>query len=322
MANSPNLRGREVTSDYEPSVDGGSIFGSVTSSVQDHVWEFGRRYHMYKYGRYPMPNDDEEFNRETLRHLMFKELLEGKLFLAPIGDSPQKIIDLGTGFGEWAIEIGEQFPSATVIGVDLSPIQPVWIPPNVEFIVDDIEDEWVYANDFDYVHLRFVSICIKDNSRLQQRILQNLKPGGWVEFQDFSPQIGSDDGSVPPGYAVQRLFTLCADVFKTVYDFEPDYVTRLPADLQRLGYQRVESRVFNMPIGDWHTDPRQRTIGGYLREVLMNFTIAVAARPLVEYGMEKSEINELVNAVRHALSDRSIHAWVPMHYVWAQKPPT
>lgn len=59
---------------------------------------------MYKYGRYPMPNDDEEFNRETLRHLMFKELLEGKLFLAPIGGSPQKIIDLGTGFGEWAIE--------------------------------------------------------------------------------------------------------------------------------------------------------------------------------------------------------------------------
>lgn len=69
-------------------------------------------------------------------------------------------------------EVGEQFPSATVIGVDLSPIQPVWIPPNVEFIVDDIEDEWVYANDFDYVHLRFVGICIKDNSRLQQRMLQ------------------------------------------------------------------------------------------------------------------------------------------------------
>lgn len=33
--------GREVTSDYEPSQDG-SIFGSLTSSVKDHVWEFGR----------------------------------------------------------------------------------------------------------------------------------------------------------------------------------------------------------------------------------------------------------------------------------------
>jgi ubiquinone/menaquinone biosynthesis C-methylase UbiE len=35
---------------------------------------------------------------------MLKELLGGKMYLAPIGDNPQKIIDLGTGFGEWAIE--------------------------------------------------------------------------------------------------------------------------------------------------------------------------------------------------------------------------
>jgi len=32
---------REVTSDYEPS-DEETTFGSVTSSVGDHVWEYGR----------------------------------------------------------------------------------------------------------------------------------------------------------------------------------------------------------------------------------------------------------------------------------------
>jgi hypothetical protein len=63
-----------------------------------------RRYHLFKYGRYPLPNDDEEFKRESLRHIMLKELMRGELYLAPIGDNPQKIIDLGTGFGEWAIE--------------------------------------------------------------------------------------------------------------------------------------------------------------------------------------------------------------------------
>lgn len=63
-----------------------------------------RRYHAFRYGRYPIPNDDEEFKRESLRHLMMKDLVGGKLYFAPIGDNPQKIIDLGTGFGEWAIE--------------------------------------------------------------------------------------------------------------------------------------------------------------------------------------------------------------------------
>lgn len=62
------------------------------------------RYHAFRYGRYPIPNDDEEYKREALRHMMLKELLHGKLYLAPIGDNPQKIIDLGTGFGDWAIE--------------------------------------------------------------------------------------------------------------------------------------------------------------------------------------------------------------------------
>lgn len=68
--------------------------------------------------------------------------------------------------------VGEAFPSAKVTGVDLSPIQPHWIPPNVEFIVDDIEDEWVHNNDYDFAHLRFVNTMIKDNRTLFRRILE------------------------------------------------------------------------------------------------------------------------------------------------------
>ena len=59
---------------------------------------------MFRYGRYPIPNDDDEYKRESLMHIIVKELLGGKLLQAPIGDHPQRIIDLGTGFGEWAIE--------------------------------------------------------------------------------------------------------------------------------------------------------------------------------------------------------------------------
>ena len=64
-----------------------------------------------------MPNDDEEINRELLKHVMFKEILDGKLHLAPIGNNPQKIIDIGTGSGEWAIEseLSRMNPSAATI---------------------------------------------------------------------------------------------------------------------------------------------------------------------------------------------------------------
>lgn len=73
---------------------------SVTSSIYEHTYENGRRYHRYKNGRYPLPNDDLEQNREHVKHTMLLELNDGKLFFAPIGDNPQKILDIGTGTGK------------------------------------------------------------------------------------------------------------------------------------------------------------------------------------------------------------------------------
>ena len=57
---------------------------------------------------------------------MIRISLGNKLHLAPIDDKPGKILDVGTGTGIWAIEMGDDYPSAEVIGTDLSPTQPSW----------------------------------------------------------------------------------------------------------------------------------------------------------------------------------------------------
>lgn len=36
-------------------------------------------------------------------------VLDGRLFLAPIGENPQRILDLATGTGIWAIDMGMLF---------------------------------------------------------------------------------------------------------------------------------------------------------------------------------------------------------------------
>lgn len=82
----------------------GGVYLIILIFIKQRTNSSPRRYHAFRPGRYPVPNDDEEYKRESLRHTMMKELLHGKLFLAPIGPNPQKIIDLGTGFGDWAIE--------------------------------------------------------------------------------------------------------------------------------------------------------------------------------------------------------------------------
>jgi hypothetical protein len=66
--------------------------------------------------------------------------------------------------------VAEKYPNSTVRGIDLSPIQPTYVPRNVFFAVDDIEDEWVHSeNSLDYIHLRHIIFSVRDIDTLLQR---------------------------------------------------------------------------------------------------------------------------------------------------------
>lgn len=73
------------------------------------------------------------------QHEILKILFDGRNYLAPLShdDPPRRILDIATGTGQWAIEMGDEFPRSSVIGTDLSPVQPELVPPNVRFYVDD-----------------------------------------------------------------------------------------------------------------------------------------------------------------------------------------
>ena len=69
--------------------------------------------------------------------------------------------------------VAESYPDAVITGVDLSPIQPSFVPENVRFYVDDFEDEWVDpVNKYDYIHLRFALHTLKDRNSLMQRVMR------------------------------------------------------------------------------------------------------------------------------------------------------
>lgn len=75
---------------------------------------------------------------------------------------------------EWlTVLVGDLYPGASITGVDLSPIQPTWVPPNVQFMVDDLESPWLRApNYYDYIHGRNIIMGIRDWPKLLATALE------------------------------------------------------------------------------------------------------------------------------------------------------
>jgi len=82
----------------------------------------------------------------------FKKNLPKSVLLSNPG---LRVVDVGAGSGRWVVEVAEQFPSARVCGIDLSPIEPENAPINTEFIVMDLTKGLEFDDrSTDFVHSR------------------------------------------------------------------------------------------------------------------------------------------------------------------------
>ncbi|KAG5921216.1 hypothetical protein E4U42_005939 [Claviceps africana] len=300
---------------------------SAESSVRDYMFENGRRYHRFREGHYNFPNEDVEQEREDMKHAMVKLLCSQKLHFAPIGNNPQEVLDIGTGTGIWAIEMGDLFPSAHILGIDLSPIQPDWLPPNVRFMVDDAESPWLYPrNHFDYIHSRNTVMAIKDWDTLYQRAFDHLKRGGWMEMQEIHhrPHSATMDGLVSTDHPVGKFWNLVTDGLAALgVDLDISSGGILASKMQQAGFGNVTERVFHVPIGTWPKNKVLKTVGLYWRTILLDGLQAIAMGPLTRgLRWNREQVEMLLLEVRQAYHDNSTLMYMPLHVTYAQKPLT
>ena len=79
---------------------------SIHSELEGYVYENGRQYHSYRSGKYLLPCDQREIERMEVYHHIWLVLLGGRLHIAPLVE-PKRILDVGTGNGEWALNMAE-----------------------------------------------------------------------------------------------------------------------------------------------------------------------------------------------------------------------
>ncbi|KAL3475701.1 S-adenosyl-L-methionine-dependent methyltransferase [Aspergillus californicus] len=243
----------------------------------------------------------------------------GALYRAPLEPGIQRILDLGTGTGIWAIDMADTFPEALVTGTDLSPIQPTWVPPNCLFEIDDYELEWNFSRQFGYIHMRGIEGSVKNFGRLFRQAHDSLTRGGWFEICDFTVGVFSDDDTAEKATNMQQwrnLLVEASEKFGKQFSVAHNYKEWMA----EAGFKNVQEEIYKVPFSPWAKDPKLKELGRYhqvnMLEALEAYSLALMTRFL---GWTVEDVQILLMGVRKELQDRTLHIYSRLYVVYAQR---
>ncbi|PQE16706.1 methyltransferase domain-containing protein [Rutstroemia sp. NJR-2017a BBW] len=263
-----------------------SLYDSDVVYIKKH----GRTY----VGDYYMPIDEEELDRLRIIHQIYLQMFDNNLSTVPL-HSPTRILDIGTGSGDWAMGMGDQWPDAEIIGTDIAKVQPTAVPLNVFFEIDDAEEEggWTWpANEFDLVHLRNMAGAFSNWDNIYAEAFVHLKPGGWIEVMDFDDHRAFLEFFAPES-SVPRMVQFMGEAARK--SGRPRGVQHLePEMLIKRGFVDVQVREFGIPMGPWPEERGLKTVGKLWLVAMLSSLEAYTLRLLVrELGWEEGEVRKL-----------------------------
>ncbi|KAL6362925.1 hypothetical protein LRP88_02325 [Fusarium phalaenopsidis] len=212
-----------------------------------------------------------------------------------------------------------------VTGVDLSPIQPSAVPPNVSFFVDDLEDVWDYSTKFDFIFSRFLTGSIRDWPKFFNQSFEFLNPGGKIEIMDIIYPPRSDDGTLSEDSPLYKWATLLLRTFAAMGS-PLDSALRYKEQLEAAGFVDVHVVQRKWPMNRWPKAKIYKQIGMWANQNTMDalaaISLAVFTRPEGQGGLgwTSEELEVFLIEVRKDIKDHTIHSYWPIWSVYATKP--
>jgi hypothetical protein len=162
-----------------------------------------------------------------------------------------------------------------VKGIDLSPIQPNWIPPNLKFEIDDYNKEWVGSTRYDLIHSREILGTVPDWVHFYKKAISALEPGGWMDSTEpgiFMESIHKPLEKDHPFVMWPAFFTEIGEKSGITFDVGP----KLKGWIEEAGFINVTEKVVRVAVGRWPKDPGQKELGAWnqlrLYDGLRDFT--------------------------------------------------
>ncbi|UKZ78709.1 hypothetical protein TrVFT333_006455 [Trichoderma virens FT-333] len=280
---------------------------SLSQSIFEVHEENGRKYAIWGNSNYIFPNDEQEQDRLVdLNHALFFWLGEYKLYQAPL-DKLKNVLDVGTGTGIWAIELADKHPEASIMGADMSPIQPDMVPNNCSFEMDDLRKEWTWNRRFLF-NLVFI-----------RNMAGSLEPGGYIEIQDIMwPLAGHNDTIKRTNiFEWSELLVEAADNLGYPINIAKD----VESMLVKAGFTDVTEIKKEMPINPWPEDKLGKFLGKLCQTSLDENLEGISMRLLQKgLGKTREEVLSFMVGVRDDLRNMEIHGYWDTYLVYGRKP--
>ena len=264
-----------------------------------------------------MPADEAEQTRLAIVHQAYLPILDGSLTLTTIPRAVRRILDIGTSTADWAIAVAERFPKAEVVATDItSAFQPSSAPPNLFFELDDAQDEWTYAEPFDFIHIRGLMGAFRDWNHIYTEAYRHLRSGGLLEVADFgfiSLTVEPPNSSLSVWNSAMRA---ACERSGTAVDL--DHLKR-PV-FEAAGLSVTKTKTVTVPLGSWADDPRKRVAGKMALIAALEGFEAMSLRLLTRWGRWSAEgVRELCGRVREEVREGGAKPCVVASFTVARK---
>ncbi|KAL2803099.1 S-adenosyl-L-methionine-dependent methyltransferase [Aspergillus granulosus] len=263
---------------------------------------------------------DPGTKRLALQHQLFHLTLDGKLYLSPLPSPAQSVLDIATGDATWVHAFAEQNPSAYIVAND--PNSTHTISPGLSVISDpsDANKTWTYTCKFDLIHCRQHHRRL-DEPRLFEQAFNSLTPGGWLEMQELSNPVTSDDGTLSENSPLShwgRLLIEASNKMNRPVDNPAKYETWM----REAGFVNCHTVVYKWPTNTWPADEKGKMLGLWnLFNILQRFEEFSMALLVKVLGWEGDYARGFLGKVKGELMNGDVHGYWPVYVVYGQKPP-
>ena len=185
-----------------------------------------------------------ENQRELERLRMIEQVFDPASWRRLLGTGLQagwRCLEVGPGAGSIMTWMGEVVgPTGQVVAVDLDPkFLSEAERPNVSVVRADIRTAQLPQQSFDVVHARYVLIHLTDYEAALTKMLDSLKPGGWLVLEE--PDFSASRGITGDEQELASLRKVNQAIDQMYATLRMDYALglKLPALMQRRGLQHL-----------------------------------------------------------------------------------